>query len=88
MILEKKILSYWKRELVYEATPNLPIYPIDDMQVILTTDEKVLRQYKHIPRKGVLKEISDNYELEILNKVSKEYNLKLNPNLYYVMWSN
>jgi len=86
--LEKKILSSWKKEYIHERAPEYPIYPVEDMQVILTTDNRALKQYKHIPRKGIVREISDTYELEVLNKVSKEYGVRLNPNLYYVMWSN
>ena len=88
MKLEEKILLSWQKEYLYEKTPSYPIYPVDDMQIILTTDDKVLRQYRHIPRKGKIKNASDSYELDMLDKVSKEYNIRLNANLYYVMWSN
>lgn len=88
MKLEKKILSCWKKEFIYEDVPNYPIYPIEDMQVILTTDDRVLKQYKNIPRKGEVGKVTDRYEINILDKISKEYNVRISPNLYYVMWSN
>lgn len=88
MKLEKKILSCWKKEYMYEDIPNYPIYPIEDMQVILTTDDRVLKQYKNIKRKGIVSKISDKYELDLLNKISEEYKVRINSSLYYVMWSN
>lgn len=88
MKLEEKILKKWKKEFLFEKSPDYTIYPVEDMQVIITTDEKVLRQYKHIPRKGTIKDAEDEYELSILHKVSDTYDIELHPNLYYVMWSN
>lgn len=88
MTLEKRILSSWRKEYIYEERAEYPMYKVDDMLVILTTDKSALEQYKHVPRKGIIKNIADKYEIEILDKVSKEYNVKIFPSLYYVMWSN
>lgn len=74
-------------DYVYEEKGDYSIYPIDDMNVIVTTDEDVLKDYKNKKRKGLVKNIDDDYEIEILDKVSEEYNIKLHPRLYYVMWS-
>lgn len=87
MKLEEKIRSIWNKEYITEKV-DYTIYPVEDMQVILTTDEGVLKQYKHIKRKGNVKNVEDMYELRILQKVSKDYKVELHPNLYYVMWSN
>jgi hypothetical protein len=76
-----------REDYIFEKKGDYSIYPIDDMNVILTTDEDVLESYKKKRRKGLIKNIDDDYELEILDKVSEEYNIKLHPRLYYVMWS-
>jgi Pyruvate/2-oxoacid:ferredoxin oxidoreductase gamma subunit len=76
-----------REDYIFEKKGDYSIYPIDDMNVILTTDEDVLEGYKKKRRKGLIKNIDDDYELEILDKVSEEYNIKLHPRLYYVMWS-
>jgi hypothetical protein len=87
-----RINTIWERkrereDYIFEKKGDYSIYPIDDMNVILTTDENVLRDYKKKSRKGLIKNIDDDYELEILDKVSEEYDIKLHPRLYYVMWS-
>lgn len=88
MTLEEKIKRVWNKDIYITEKSDYRIYPVKNMNVILTTDEKVLRQYKHIERKGSVENINDDYELGILQKVNKEYNIELHPNLYYVMWSN
>jgi|GEM_PF-3448055 alpha-galactosidase/6-phospho-beta-glucosidase family protein len=75
------------KNIILEKKSDYNIYPIDDMNVILTTEEDVLNDYRSVKRKGLIKNIEDDYEIEILDKASEEYNIKLHPSLYYVMWS-
>lgn len=85
------IKEIWERREsrynIIEAKEDYNIYPVDDMNVILTTEEQVLKDYKNVNRKGLVKDVDDDYEIEILDKASEEYNIKLHPSLYYVMWS-
>lgn len=81
------IKNLWEQEQEEKEDSKYTIYPVEDMSVVVTTDKAVLKDYKNVDRKGMIKNAEDEFELEILDKLSDEYNIKLHPDLYYVMWS-
>lgn len=93
-ILENRIKNNWLKEEDEEGSDcsdklgiDYNIYPIDDMNVVVSTDKDMFKKCKDVRRKGMIKNLEDEYEIEILDKLSDEYNIKLHPDLYYMMWS-
>jgi len=87
--LKKQIIEYWEKEntkLIIEEKSKYTIFNVDDVNVILTTNKNVLKDYKNVERKGIVKNITDEYEKEILLKTEEENDIKLNPNLYYTIF--
>lgn len=71
------------RELI-EAKNNYNSYNIDGYNVIITTDKKVLDDYPNAERKGKMRDM-DEFERELIFKISDKYNLKFHPSLYFVI---
>ncbi len=88
MSIYRKILRNWKTEYLNESAPGYPIYHVDDMNIILSVSNDVLKKYKEVKRRGTVGEMDDSYEMNILDKAIEKYKIQIHPNLYYVMWSN
>jgi hypothetical protein len=86
-LLIKQIKENWNKEYIIEKKEDYSVYEIDDMNVIITTKKEVLKDYKEVKRKGLIKYVEDNYEIKILDKLKDVNKIKLHPDLYYVMWS-
>jgi len=87
MTLKKRIRKKWNSETLYENKNEYTIYSLDGMNVILSADEKLLRDYKKKYRKGQIKDIEDEYEIALLSKMKDALKISISPYLYYVMWS-
>lgn len=59
------------------------------LNVIITTDKKVLKDFKHINSKGKINDVTGEYEQEILGKVISKYDLEIDPkiNTFYAIYS-
>jgi len=59
------------------------------LKVIITTEDKVLEDYKHINTKGRIMNATKEYDQEILSKIIEKYSLDIHPNTntYYVIYS-
>lgn len=76
-IIKKK--TYIKESVDYKA------YESNGAKLIVSTDEKVLDKFKNAERKGLLRDMDDPYEQEILFKIKDEYNIEFSPDMYYVI---
>jgi len=68
-----------------EPENKYQVYKVDDNTIMLSMDEKILREYPAAERKGQLKKMTDAFEREILSKLLKEHNIQLDPNMFYVI---
>lgn len=76
---KKKLFSYIKENIDYKK------YKIGNNIFIVSTDKKILEKYSDSERKGMLRSMNDEYEQEILFKTKKKYNIRLDPDMYYVI---
>lgn len=76
-IIKKK--TYIKENLDYKA------YEYNNTKLIVSTDEKLLNKFKNAERKGLLRDMDDPYEQEVLFKIKDEYNIEFSPDMYYVI---
>jgi len=61
------------------------VYLIGDKEFLVSTDEKLLDKFSNAERSGLLRDMDDEYEQEILFKAKEKYNIKLHPDMYYVI---
>ena len=75
----KKLFSYIEEGIDYKK------YNIGNNKFIVSTDKKILEKYSDSERKGMLRNINDEFEQEILFKIKNKYNIRLDPDMYYVI---
>jgi UTP:GlnB (protein PII) uridylyltransferase len=75
----KKLFSYIEESIDYKK------YNIGNNKFIVSTDKKILEKYSDSERKGMLRNINDEFEQEILFKIKNKYNIRLDPDMYYVI---
>lgn len=61
------------------------VYLIGNKEFIVSTEEKILDKFSNAERSGLLRNMDDEYEQEILFKAKEKYNLRLHPDMYYVI---
>ena len=87
--LYSKVKKNWKKEVervIIESKKDYRVFKTEDENVIITTEEKVLRDFADEPRKGKIGTISDEHTREVIMKTKEDNDINLNPNLYYVIY--
>lgn len=76
---KKKLFTYIKESIDYKS------YNIGNNKFIVSTDKKILEKYSDAERKGMLRDMTDEFEQEILFKAKSKYNIRFHPDMYYVI---
>lgn len=87
---EKSVLQTWKsrKKVLKEGKKpkvDYKTYSVDNTSFIVSTDKKILDFFDGAERSGLLKDMNDEYEQEILFKAKKQYGVTLHPDMYYVI---
>ena len=75
----KKKFSYIKENMDFKS------YTLNNVDFVVSTNNKVLEKFSNAERKGMIRDMKDEYEQEILFKVKEKYNVKLSPDMFYVI---
>ena len=54
-------------------------------KLILSTDEKILNKFEKTKRKGLIRNMTDDFEKDVLFTAQNKYNLTLDPDMFYVI---
>lgn len=71
--------SYIKEGIDYK------VYKINGTKMAVSTDKKILDKFKTAERKGLLREMDDPYEQEILFKIKDKYQIEFDPDMFYAI---
>jgi hypothetical protein len=74
-----KLFSYIKESVDYKS------YKIGNNKLFTSTDKKILEIFSDAERKGILRNMNDEFEQEILFKVKDKFNVRFDPDMYYVI---
>lgn len=74
-----------KIKLIKEKKEEWNDYSIDDNVVHISTEKRMLDDFPSAEKKGIVKDANDPFEQEILTKVMDEYDIKIHPQMYYVI---
>lgn len=72
-----KKIKFIKEDIDYK------VYEVGSIKLYLSTDEKILN--KKAERKGIIRDMNDEFEQEILFKVKEKYDISLHPDMYYLI---
>ena len=68
-----------------ENKKDYKTYRVGDSSIIISTEEKLLRDYPMAERKGKLRSMDDAFEREILSRLIDDYEVQVHPDMYYVI---
>lgn len=60
-------------------------YLVGKNKIILSTDEKILEKFEKAKRKGLIRNMTDDFEKDVLFTAQNKYNLTLDPDMFYVI---
>jgi len=83
----KKFLA--EEEKVYDSKKKKKKYKIRKVgsySIIITTNEKTLNDFPNAIKKGIIRNATDEFTQEMLFKVRDKYDIKLHPDLYYIIY--
>lgn len=86
----KNITEEWnrrnKRHFTYiKENVDYKVYKVDGDKLIVSTDEKLLEKFEDKKRKGLLRDMDDEFEREIFFKVQEKYDINFSPDMYFVI---
>ena len=76
------------KELDLKLKKDYKRYLKGKYEVILTTDKKVLKDYKNESIKGQIKDLNKDKYIDVINDVVDEYDLRINQYMYYVIFGD
>jgi len=83
------IKKLWKTKSIEtemnEKVKDYHTYDVDGHKVIITTEPHVLKDFPFAERKGQFKNMDDEFDREILSKLIDDYDVKIHPEMYYVI---
>ena len=91
---KKTINEIWesKREKQERLNPtyikeniDYKVYKVNGIRFYVSTDEKILDKFSDAEGSGMLKNMNDEFEQEILFKTKEKYDVSLHPEMYYVI---
>ncbi len=71
-----------------ENKKEYPEYQVGKYKVVLTTNRKDLDDFPISKNKGLIGSIEKEFDKEVLYKLSKNKDVKLAPNLFYVIYGD
>ena len=91
-VMAEELKEYLKPEEQKKKTvvrkKELPSYRVGDNKVILTLDANVLEKFPHVKHKGMIKNMTGEFEKEIIYKLMDSHDVKLNPNQFYIIFGD
>ena len=81
------IKKEWKKKkpVYIRESVDYKSYSLNDKKFIVSTDKKILEKFSNAERSGIIRDMNDEYEQEILFKIKSKYNISLHPDMYYVI---
>ena len=83
------ILETWKKKEIpntyIKESIDFKTYKIGNKKLITSTDEKILERFPEAERKGMFRNMKDEYEQEIFFKAKEKHGISLHPDMYYVI---
>ena len=61
------------------------VYKLNNIKLIVSTDKKILDKFPNAERSGMIRDMNDEYEQEILFKVKSKHGVRLHPDMYYII---
>lgn len=61
------------------------VYRTNGVKFIVSTDRDLLEKYKNAERKGLLRDMTDEFEQEVLFNTKEQYGVRLDPDMFYVI---
>lgn len=78
------IREEWLSKKFLTESVDYKTYELGKVKFVVSTDEKILKKFSS-EKKGLIRDMNDEYEQEILFKVKSKYGIRLHPDMYYVI---
>lgn len=85
---KKDIMFIWKHKEIKEnslPTDDFKNYEVDGNIILLSTNKNLPDNFPNAERTGILKGIKDDFEIELIFKLEDKYEIKLHPEMFYVI---
>jgi len=82
-----KIRNKKRKNLNLNESKNIDykVYKVNGVKFIVSTDKDLLEKYKNAERKGLLRDMTDEFEQEVLFNAKEQYGISLDPDMFYVI---
>lgn len=84
ILMEWKKRKDYRKKILNEDALDYKKYKVNGKEFIVSTDKKILKKFNS-ERSGILRDMKDEYETEILFQAKRNYGIKLHPDMYYVI---
>lgn len=94
IFLEKEgvvsVSQKWKRKKqkgnkILKEDLDYKSYKINDILFITSTDKKIFDKFSESESSGMISKMKEEFDMEVLFKVKGKYNIKLDPEMFYVI---
>lgn len=82
------INEQWKSKKKYsyiKENTDFKNYRVNNIDFVVSTDKKILEKFSEAERKGMIRDMKDEYEQEVLFKAKEKYGVQLSPDMFYVI---
>jgi len=83
--IKKKTARDLMKESINENKGEYRAYKIEDNVIMFSPKEKILKDFPEAERSGIIKNVNNEFEMEMILKAKDLYDIKLSPNLFFVI---